>query len=364
MADRIAAHVAYLGRLMHRHKRYYRHNRSWVRRLNLLLNEFEYHLASPRVFSMPYSIFLDPVNMCPLQCPLCGTGLRQEARKRHILSFAEFTSFVKQLVPFLYEIKFYNYGEPFLNPDIPAMIRHMAQKRILTQVNTNCMVLNEDYAREVIGAGLCRMVVSFDGMTQETYGKYRRKGDLATVKANIAMVNRIKGECASVTPELVLQYLVNRYNEHEVAAARDYAATVGATLFLTPLMIDITSREQREEWLPTRPEFQLYNLQTLSKIKEEPEKRCGFLWNDCVINVDGGVSPCCHLFFGTTDFGNLHTTSFRKIWNNRAFRTSRRIFRDRRIGSCTTACARCVNPAAFSDPAIDLVNENRTNNLR
>ena len=75
--------------------------------------------------------------------------------------------------------------------------------------------------------------------------------------------------------------------------------------------------------------------------------RCGFLWDHAVIHNDGGVAPCCAVFYKEDDYGNiagsagrtpaepsvpmseLHEKNFHEVWNNAQFRSSRRMFANR-----------------------------------
>ncbi len=356
--------ILYCFRYLKRNVRFFRAGWSPLKLLNFFVIELEDYFNVSRVLGRPYSIFLDPVNLCPLQCPLCGTGLRQQAREKRKMSLAEFKRYVKPLERFLYEIKFFNYGEPFLNPDLPDMIAYAVGRKILTQVNTNLNVLQAEYAQRVVDAGLNTLVVSFDGLSQEAYGAYRRGGDIEIVKRNISLFNRLKQERNSRCPKIVLQYLVNRFNENEIEAAREYARGENAELFLSPIMIDVQNAEQRSQWLPQNNAYCLYDLDKKIKKKTVHDKKCGFLWNNVVINVDGGVAPCCHLYHPNMDFDNLNRSSFSAVWNGKKYRSARRIFREKKIHGQTLACERCLDIRAFSDLDVDLVNEHRTNNLK
>jgi radical SAM protein with 4Fe4S-binding SPASM domain len=356
--------AAYLRRYAQRNAFVFGNGFTLLRFINFLLIEIQGRIGTSFVIGRPWSIFLDPVNACVLHCPLCGTGLGQEGRPRHLLSYDEFVRYVSPLTPFLYIVKLYNYGEPFLNPDLCRMIEYLHRRRIIVQVNSNLNRLSETVAEQAIEAGLDRLVVSFDGYSQEAYASYRRGGDVALVKANIAMVNAIKQRHQSTRPRIVLQYLVTRHNEHEYETIRGYAAGVAADFFPQPITIDITSEEQRTEWLPLSDAYSLYDRVRRIKKKTRPDRRCGFLWNDPVINVDGGLSPCCHLYFKETDFGNLNTHRFSEIWNNRLFREARSIFRDQTTSGKTVVCGRCVDDRAFTSADVDLINEHKTNNLK
>ncbi len=364
MLRRIIYKTAYLKRYFSRHRFVFGEDRTFLKIFNFFLIELEDYFKRKRVYGMPYSIFLDPVNICPLKCPLCTTGLRQHTRKQRMLTLDEFKQLLNPLVPYLYTLKLYNYGEPFLNPALPEMIAFARSKKIYTQVNSNLNKLTKEMAEKTVSAGLNNLVVSFDGVTQKAYGAYRVSGDIEIVKNNISRLSQIKKDLGVNRPTITLQFLINRHNEQEIEATRKFAKENNAEFFPSPIMLNIRDKSQREEWLPLNDTLTHYDKKKLIKQKSSPETKCGFLWNDPVINVDGGVAPCCHLFHKSMDYGNLHNASFKEIWNNHQFQTSRQIFKDKRIGGHSMACERCVNVKGFIDADEDLINENITNTMK
>jgi len=335
-----------------------------ARFINFLTIEYELRRSAIKVSGRPWSLFIDPINTCVLHCPLCGTGQGFKAREHRVLPYETFVKYLEPLAPYLYYVKLYNYGEPFLNPRLHDMVRFCSERKIITQVNSNLNVLTREQAEAVILAGLDRLVVSFDGITQEAYTSYRRGGDLAKVKEHLALFSETKKRLNCSNPKIVLQYLLTKHNEQEYGRIKAYAESIGAEFFPQPITLDPANKEQIEAWLPKNEAYTHYDRAKGIKKKEQPDRFCGFLWNDPVINVDGGLSPCCHLFYESTDFGSLEKESFGKIWNNEKFIAARRIFKDKNIAQKELVCSRCVDVRAFEDMNFDLINENRTNNLR
>lgn len=364
MFSRLREKVAYWQRYCKRNVFVFGKGFTALRFVNFILIELQQRFFITRVIGRPYSIFVDPVNICILRCPLCGTGRGEIPRRRMLMSYKDFVRYVSPLTETLYKVKLYNYGEPFLNPELPQMIKYCYNNRIETQVNSNLNVMEPHFASEIVSAGLDQLVISFDGFSQKSYESYRRNGSVELVKQNIELINKEKQRQNSCTPVIVLQYLITRYNEEEYELINNYAKSINAVFFPQPITIDPTNPAHIEEWLPYNEQFTHYNRNLGIKKKARPERHCGFLWNDIVINVDGGVSPCCHLFYKETDFGNLNEKPFSKIWNNEKFRSARRIFRTQSIKETKTACDYCVDVRAFKDTGYDLINENKTNNIR
>ena len=91
-----------------------------------------------------------------------------------VLSYKTFKNFIDQFGDYLLLIILWDWGEPFLNPDIFKIISYAKTKNILIHSSTNGNVrFSEEKAEELVNSGLDSLIVAVDGATQETYGKYR-----------------------------------------------------------------------------------------------------------------------------------------------------------------------------------------------
>jgi radical SAM protein with 4Fe4S-binding SPASM domain len=360
---RVVEYGKYLVRYWRRHSFVFGHGATLRKLQNFMLCEWEARQQKIDVRSYPWELFIDPVNICPLRCPLCNTGRGLVPRTKMMMSFQSFKKYVGPLVPYLYKIKLFNYGEPFLNPELFDMITFARSANIAVQVNSNLNVWNESFAEACVRSGLDTLVVSFDGVTQDVYQSYRIGGDVDKVKRAVESVAAARRKLNSKTPHLVLQFLMHPRNVHEYEAVAVYAAKIGALFFPQPITFDIQDDTQRSRWLPPDEAASHYDRVKLIKKKDRPEKGCGFLWNNPVINVDGGISPCCHVFYKSTDFGNLEEDSFIGIWRNEQFRAARKMQHDKKKSDAPIVCSRCLDFRAFSNADYDLVNEYRTNDI-
>jgi len=361
---KLLAHLSYLLRYWKRNQFVFGRYASLRKIVNFMRAEWDSKHKNVVVHSRPWEVFIDPVNICPLQCPLCATGMRLHGRGQTLLPFITYQRYLDQMAPWLYRVKLFNYGEPFLNPALFDMIDYTHRAGIAVQVNSNLNVWKDDFAERCVKSGLDTLTVSFDGVSQEAYGSYRIGGDVAKVKKAVIALAAAKKRLGAKHPEIILQFLMQKHNVHEYQTAADFANEYGCIFFPQPLTFDITDSTQRTAWLPGNEKQTHYDRINLCKKKRHPEKGCGFLWNNCVINTDGGISPCCHLFYKSTDFGSLATDSFATIWNNEAFRTARTLQKNKTAAGTAVVCSRCLNEKAFTDARFDLVNEYRSNLLK
>ncbi len=167
---------------------------------------------------------------CQLACPDCPTAdgrLRPTLGAGH-LKLADFEALLDRN-PQIAHVELSNYGEMFLNPQL-AEILACAFERKVTVSGSNGANLN--FAREDALDALVRyrvraLTCSIDGVTQETYSRYRVNGNLHRVLAHIDKIRELRAQQRSAFPLLCWQFVVFGHNEHEIEAARAMAAERG-----------------------------------------------------------------------------------------------------------------------------------------
>jgi radical SAM protein with 4Fe4S-binding SPASM domain len=308
---------------------------------NFLIAKVQKWLKVDKVCSRPYRYFIDPINICNLSCSICPNGLGILGREHGKMDFDDFTRIIDQVEPYAYLVELCNWGEPFLHPHIFDMISYAHNHRIAVWLSSNFNHFDCEMAEKAVLSGLNRISIAVDGSTQEVYEKYRRDGNLAKVLRNIHLLVEERERRHSFHPFIIVRMLVNRYNEHQIDEVRQVAMNLGADVFSTGfLFFDTTDITQFEEWLPKNESLSCYDYSTE---KIENTWHCSDLWENMVINWDGGVAPCCWLHYRKNDFGNIFKSSLEEIWNNEAYVSSRRIFgrRKEEVSLKKTICALC-----------------------
>jgi hypothetical protein len=174
------------------------------------------------------------------------------------------------------------------------------------------------------------MLVSLDGVTQESYSKYRRKGDIALVRENTMRIQRARQRLGRATPKIVWQFLVFRHNEHEIEQARALHKEWGADEFIAG-GAEMPLEPHNEGFEPsTIPAYNIYHpdhpLQKEAERQLASDRACAWLYGVFVLNPNGKVSPCCAVPSEKLDFGEYHKGDFFSVWNNETFRRARRMF--------------------------------------
>jgi len=188
--------------------------KTWNHRLNRL----EWKLARPVLRTLPPVVYVEPTNLCQLRCALCPSGLRQ-IKPVGRMSMDTFRKALNALGPTARELHLYNWGEPFLHPNLPEMITYAKRFGPKVVVSTNLNKLTADTAQAVIDARLDSLTASIDGVSQQAYESYRAGGDVAQVIENLRMLCRLKQEAKSDLPQIEWQFLVTAQNEAELPEA-------------------------------------------------------------------------------------------------------------------------------------------------
>jgi MoaA/NifB/PqqE/SkfB family radical SAM enzyme len=298
---------------------------------------------------------IDPASLCQLRCPLCPTGVENEARKngnpvnfrnRSFMTVEMFDSLLGELKEYLFLIMFYNWGEPLLNKDVPKMISKAKKHDIYAEMHSNLSLpLSEEFIQELLESGIDEIAASIDGFSAGSYQTYRRGGDFELANSNIERLARMRDRLGLKT-NIIWNFLVFSFNEHEVELARAHCESVGITFNPRDAFVG------DPEWLPSyRKDEQKLNLnladpEPVDAPSSGKPKSCAWHYNYSIVNANGSVSPCCAPWdqehdFGTVDPGVL---AFADIWNNNAYRKSRGAFAHKSVAGLEkleTLCTQC-----------------------
>jgi radical SAM protein with 4Fe4S-binding SPASM domain len=296
-----------------------------VRIWNLFLVKVSKALKFPVVSGMPLTLMVEPTNFCNLKCPLCPTGSGLLGRKKASMSFNDFKKIFDEFAPYIIHLRLWNWGEPLLNPELFKMIRYAKKHDVFVNTSTNSSFLTKENAKKLVQSGLDEIIISLDGVSKETYSKYRKKGNFDKVIEAMKMLVSEKKRAKSKTPSIKMQFIIMRHNEHDVDKAIRLAKEIGvdSIFFKTVGMMDVSVYEPIKDYLPQNKEYRRYGLKH-GKISSKLKNFCDYLWDETTINVDGSVVPCCRDSHNSYVFGNIFNEPFKKIWNNKKYVEFRR----------------------------------------
>ena len=287
---------------------------------------YQYSKRTGKVWNkgFPISIAFEPTTSCNLRCPECPSGLRSFTRNTGMLDPEFFRQTIDQLHQDILYLTFYFQGEPFLHPQFTDMVKYASGKNIYTATSTNAHFLNDETARKIVASGLDRLIISIDGITQETYQQYRVGGSLEKVLEGARNIVSWKQKMKSKTPHLIFQFLVVRHNENEIDGLEQLAKETGANEVALKTA-QVYEYEHGNDLIPFNEKYSRYkkNKDGTWKIKNKLLNHCWKMWHSCVITWDGNIVPCCFDKDASHVMGSLQEKTFSETWNSNRYKNFR-----------------------------------------
>lgn len=298
--------------------------RAW----NLLILRVSYSLSKLSGKAMhwgrPFTLSIEPTTACNLGCPECPSGLKQFTRPTGKLDLELHRKMLAQVKRSVFYINYYFQGEPFLHPQFLELIKDAKKEGVYTATSTNGHFIDAKRAVEIVLSGLDRLIISIDGLTQETYENYRVHGDLAKVIAATEHLVAAKKAYGSSTPHLIFQFLAVQPNEHEIPAV----FTLGKEMGIDEVRIktaQLYDFRNGNPLMPTNEKYSRYQLQAdgTYKLKYKTGNHCWRMWSGSVLTWDGKVVPCCFDKDAQHVLGSLDQADFNTIWSDKQYRAFR-----------------------------------------
>jgi radical SAM protein with 4Fe4S-binding SPASM domain len=211
-----------------------------------------------------------------------------------------------------------------MNPLFFRMVEYAGKKKIYTATSTNAHYLTDNLARQTVESGLDRIIISLDGLDQETYEKYRVGGNLEKVLEGTRNLVRWKKQLRSKAPYIILQFIVFSTNEHQVPEVKKLALELGVDK-LELKTAQVYNYEDGNPLIPKNTAYSRYKKRNGKFYIDNPlNNHCFRMWRGCVITWDGLVVPCCFDKDATHRLGDLKKQNFDEIWKGKTYESFRK----------------------------------------
>ncbi len=291
---------------------------------NLFALKLSYFISKitkkPIVWGKPFTISIEPTTACNLGCSECPSGLKSFTRPTGKIDLEVNRKLIQTLGRQLFYINYYFQGEPFLHPQFLELVKEAKKHKIYTATSTNAHFITEKKADEIVASGLDRLIISIDGLTQQTYESYRVHGKLSKVIEGAKQLVEAKRKAKSATPHLIFQFLVVKPNEHEVD---------GVFKLANELKIDEVRLKSAQVYdyrnghklIPENEKYARYKRQSdgTYRMKYKTGNHCWRMWSSCVLTWDAQVVPCCFDKDATQVLGSALAENFDNIWKSEKY---------------------------------------------
>jgi len=264
----------------------------------------------------PFVLFVDPSSACNFRCTFCPTGdhelIRGTGRYQGTLDFDVFKKIIDDLAEFPDKIKvlrLYKDGEPLLNKHFPDMIRYAKDSGHVPYIDTttNAFYLTPEKGKQLVEAGLDRINISIDGLSDADYMKYTKtRVSFEKIVENVKAFYEIRGNC-EVCVKMPGDFLSDEERK-----------------FFFDTFSPMADRISLENFAPCWPEFgveERMGIEITQGIYNNPildTQTCPYIFYSFAVNADGLVSLCFLDWSRQLAIGDVRTQSLSEIWNGDA----------------------------------------------
>jgi radical SAM protein with 4Fe4S-binding SPASM domain len=282
------------------------------------------------VGAFPVNLDIEPTEACNLKCVMCPTGFHGAADTRMIDMDLTRRLIDQAAAHGTYSVKLTFRGEPALHRGLVEMVRYAKQKGIPeVQFTTNGTPYTEAKIRELVDAGLDRIIFSLDGADKATVERIRVGLDYDRVVGTIRAFHRVRAERGGPKPFIRVQMVRTRDNRDQVETFVEQWKPWVDDIRIN----DVTDRGQGEHM-------------AVGDQRPVARQRCPQPWQRMVVSSDGKVVPCCLDWDKAWVIGDATQESLAAIWRGPRMEAMRQVQRDGRLDE-VTPCRGCAETASY-----------------
>lgn len=265
-------------------------------------------------------IYLDVSNICNFRCVHCYAEMETESETPFLSYENAKTLLAKISIAGKCNIRITG-GEPFLNPDIDAIIDLVPQ--VIEPMRRHSIATNGSFSFEQAIKAIrlkYELQVSIYGMTEKTFQLFTKKPPTIF---NDLMSKLIRIAEAGYANDVVLSMSVTELNYCEIDAFLEFATQYG---FRKVLNRPASAGRAAEKWniIQLSEDHQLQFAKITSK--EIPffcYHLCQLFWAS--VGITGDLTPCPYFRTQEMCMGNLYQQDFATVWNNQKYEAFRKL---------------------------------------
>lgn len=271
-------------------------------------------------------VFFDIVNVCNGKCPYCHTGTTKP-QKSNPINREVFSDTLEKLLQYKIIdsnsiISLYNWGEPFLHPDLYGIIDIINKLNLKYALSTNASRLlktNKSFVKN-----LDHIYFSMPGFSQKSYDKIHGL-NFEKIRQNIEfLVKELRS--FDFMGDIFISYHVYQFNISEMKSCEKFANKLG--IIFKPYYAILNNwwelNQLVNKTLPYEKLLKLSENLFLFDIKEKMQKtpqnyKCP-QFNYLIIDEQANIMPCCQLPKYHSEFycGNIIKDDINSIFKKRS----------------------------------------------
>ena len=288
----------------------------------------------------PYSVHIDVCSVCNFRCSFCfqsnQAALKEKGIKLGLMDVTLFKKIVDDLTEFedkIRKIKIGNHGEPTLHSNLPEMIAYASSANVAEEIEmfTHGSKLNPELNLAIVEAGLTRINISVEGLTEEDYQKTAgAKIDIKEFVENIRHLYENRQQL-----RIYVKIVDVDMSEQDKQLFYDRFGDICDEIFI-------------ENVVPQWPESNMFDVETTGMYGQKVrgyKHVCPFPFMYLHFNLDGTTSGCTLDWSREVLIGDVSKESAREIWYGgrlRALQIKLLEKRRKEINICDTCMAPMV----------------------
>jgi len=263
----------------------------------------------------PFTVILDTSERCNFRCSYCFRSDKNHMKHPaynmgKLMEWSVFERAVAQMQEFPGEIKRISlscHGEPLLNDQLPDMVGLIKERGFKGSVefHTNASALTHNLSERLVHAGLDKMVVSIQGLSNEKYEEICRANiDFEKLAENIAYLYKIKKDLL-----LHVKIIDMALGDNEEQSFKGIFENIADSYFIeksVPIF-------KNAVYQPSEEHLRINKYGAATGI----QPYCQLLFYELIVSPEGDIYPCSNIVPPFT-LGNVRDTTLLKAWNSEA----------------------------------------------
>jgi len=187
----------------------------------------------------PSNLFVEVTTRCNLQCGMCVKQNGSGGIPEGTMSPETFATLAPAF-PHLDSLVLNGIGEPLLHPQLESFIaqaRDLLPDHATVGFQSNGMLLTDERARSLVDAGLDRVCLSLDTVSDDSFRSIRSGGELQGIASAFASLSKARAKRSGRDLRIGIEFVLMRENLNDLPGAIRWAGRAGASFAIVTQLL-------------------------------------------------------------------------------------------------------------------------------